>query len=260
MSSQEIPSQKILRISPQTVKHGFYGRKGGVSTDEYASLNTSLSQHDTKENIARNRLRIKEDLNAESIVYLKQIHSPLCLSISGPTKTPAEADALVTTVPGIAIAVQTADCAPVLFYGTNKNGDPVIGAAHAGWKGALTGVLEATIKAMQTFVADVSEIQAAVGPCINSKNYEVSKGFERPFLVQNQESAKFFKHGKNEKLMFDLPAYCAWRLANAGLRKIALSEYDTYAYPEDYFSHRRMTHEGREREGRQTSAICIQCD
>ena len=160
---------------------------------------------------------------------VKQIHSNKVIEITQPQQTWIESDATVTRTPNLPIGIITADCAPVLFYG-----DGVIGAAHAGWQGAVKGVLENTITAMD---CTPSSIQAFIGPCISQQSYEVSMGFEKPFMEQTPMAEQFFIGGKADKLHFDLAGYCAFRLATSGIKKIHIDGRDTLTNP-DFHSHR----------------------
>jgi YfiH family protein len=176
--------------------------------------------------------------------------------VNAPHKERPQADAQVTDVPGLAISILTADCAPVLFYGRNDKG-PVIGAAHAGWKGALGGVLDSTVYEMEEYGVKAKDIKAAIGPCISKRSYEVGQDFAAPFLNEDPENERFFMNGGAGKLMFDLPGYCAARLYNCGLTNVAITGIDTYANERDYFSFRRATHRKEPDYGRQISVIVI---
>ena len=195
------------------VAHGFFTREGGVSEGIYGSLNCAFSSGDNAEHVRENRARVAASLGIApgNIVTLRQVHSATTVKVVKPWDGEApEADALVTDKPGIGIAVLTADCAPVLFA-AEKHG--IVGAAHAGWKGAVFGVLDATVKAMTEMGVNPADITAAIGPCIGPQSYEVSEGFESPFLAQSMDSQKFFTPGAREgHLVFDLPGYVATRL------------------------------------------------
>lgn len=243
------------------VAHGFFGRRGGVSTGLYASLNCGPGSNDDPEAVKTNRARVAEILGAESgrLLSLHQIHSAECIAAKEPwSGERPKADSLVTNVPGLALSILTADCAPVLFHG-RAGAKPVIGAAHAGWKGAIGGVLENTVKKMTgEYGVDPVTIRAAVGPSIQKKSYEVSSDFYKNFIDQNEDNDRFFQQGRKEgHLMFDLPGYCAARLAGAGIENIQISEADTYADEAGYFSYRRTTHRQEKDYGRQISAIVI---
>jgi hypothetical protein len=245
------------------ITHGFYGRRGGVSAGIYTSLNCGPGSSDDQNAVTENRRRVAADLGApvDNLISLCQVHSPDCLVIIGPVGTGEErpkADAMATDVPGVALGVLTADCGPVLFEGVKPDGRPVIGAAHAGWGGAVKGVLESTLDRMIRLGAVPESIRAAVGPCIGPASYEVSAGFEAPFLAHDPESERFFKGARKEgHMMFDLPGYIAFRLANAGVGHITITGVDTYKEETDCFSYRRATHRGEGDYGRQVSAIVI---
>lgn len=244
------------------VFHAFFGRAGGVSGDIYASLNCGVGSADEPERVTENRRRIAASTGVapENFLTLHQIHSDKCVTVKEiwDMKDRPQADAFVTDVPGIALGILTADCAPVLFYGENAKGKPVVGAAHAGWGGALKGVLESTVKAMNALGAESAKIRACIGPCIGRASYEVTEEFSAPFLEQDEANEKFFAAGKRPShLMFDLAGYCASRLAGAGLRQVFIKDLDTYFNEEDFFSYRRSTHRQEKDYGRQASVICI---
>jgi polyphenol oxidase len=243
---------------PSTVTHGFYGRRGGVSTGLYESLNCSYQSNDFAEHIDENRLRVLKNLGGRDIRTLKQIHSDICLPVENSCMTGAEeGDALVTKTVGQAIGCLTADCAPVLFYGEDGQGAPVIGVAHAGWGGALKGVIEATIKSMIDLGADIKKIRAAIGPCLAQENYEVGAEFVERFVKEDEGTEELFTPKDSQKLLFNLPAYVEFRLKRSGVHHIALANIDTYANEGDYFSYRRATHRKEADYGRQISAIMI---
>lgn len=243
---------------PDTVGHGFFGRKGGISSGIYESLNCSYQSRDLAENIDENRLRVVTALGGNSLATLKQIHSDICLPIEKSCLTGIEeGDALVTKTPGQIIGCLTADCAPVLLYGEDMNGAPVIGAAHAGWGGALKGVLESTVKGMTGLGAAPNTIRAAIGPCLAQQSYEVDKDFSEPFVREDKEAQKFFQQQPKDKLKFDLQSYVQYRLIRAGIVRISMANIDTYSNEQDYFSYRRATHRGESDYGRQISAISI---
>lgn len=251
---------KFEDFFPDTVTHGFFGRQGGVSQGKYESLNCGLQSLDNPEHVAANRARVLKELGGNEISTLKQIHSPICLPIENSCMTGVEeGDALVTKTPGQVIGALAADCGPVLFYGTDETSAPIIGAAHAGWGGALRGVLESTIDAMVKLGANKPKIRAAIGPCIGQASYEVGVEFAAPFLADSPEAEKFFRAGGNDKLFFDLQGYITFRLKRAGIQLIVSANKDTYALKDEYFSYRRATHEGVKDYGRQISAICIRC-
>ncbi len=238
------------------ISYGFFGRKGGVSDGIYASLNASLASGDDIEAVKENRERIKKILDIKNLSTPYQVHSSDCMILTLPSDEKFLGDALVTSTPGVGIGILTADCGPVLFIADSPKG-PVIGAAHAGWGGAVKGVLENTIKKMIDEGAFIETIKAAVGPCIGPDSYEVSEGFQAPFFEEDRDSIMYFKPGAPDKLWFDLPAYIKFRLERAGIRDITLSGVDTYKEEEDYFSFRRATHNNEKDYGRELTVISI---
>lgn len=254
--------QVIEQFAAHDIAHGFFGRKGGVSTGVFDSLNCSLSSNDDRDTVFENRARVAAamDVPRTHLLATQQTHSPDCLFIDAPytLDTRPKCDAQVTTIPGLALGVLSGDCGPVLFYGRTRNGGPIIGVAHAGWGGALKGVLESTVMIMCDHGAELSTIAAAVGPCITKKSYEVSLGFEEPFLTRNPDDEVFF-HGSNkpDKLMFDLPGYIARRLSSCGVKNVILSDIDTVANAKDYFSYRRSCLQKQPQYGLQMSVIVI---
>lgn len=237
------------------VAHGFLGRRGGVSGGIHAGLNVGLGSDDDPAAVLENRERARDAvLPGASLVTLHQVHSADVVRVNAaiPLGERPEADALVTDRPGLLLGVLTADCVPVLLADGQAG---VIGAAHAGWKGALSGVTDATLAAMERLGADRSRIAAAIGPCIGRASYEVSEGFIEPFLADDAENARFFGAGKPGHLMFDIAAYVAARLAREGVGRIDLMDEDTYSQPTRFFSFRRSCHLGEPGYGRQISLI-----
>ena len=237
------------------ISHGFFGRRGGVSTGELASLNCGLGSGDDPALIAENRRRVADAvLPGAALTGVYQVHGDRCIIVddkSDLTERP-EADALATRTPGIILGILTADCVPVLFADRDAG---VIGAAHAGWKGALAGVTDATLTAMESLGASRANIAAAIGPCIARASYEVDDGFVQRFAADDPANERFFAAAKPGHAMFDIAAYVAARLAAAGVTRIAIGGQDTYAEAEDYFSYRRACHKGENSYGRQLSVI-----
>lgn len=234
------------------VRHGFFGRVGGVSTGVYASLNAGVGSNDDASAVAENRRRIAAGFGAERLVGVHQVHSPHAVFVDAPWRGERpQADALVTTTPGLALSVLTADCAPVLLADAEAG---VVGAAHAGWKGALGGVLEATVALMRDHGAKA--IAAAIGPCIHQQSYEVGPEFHARFVEADAAYARFFAPGAGHKRQFDLPGFCAQRLAALGVEAEIIAA-DTYALPHALFSHRRSVHAGESDYGRNCSAIAL---
>ncbi len=245
------------------VYHGFFGRQGGTSKGVYDSLNCGRGSDDNPANVSLNLQMIGNTIGLphDRIMTQHQIHSNVCAYVDAPwddNKARPEGDALVTDKAGLAIGVLTADCAPVLFLGTKEDGSPVIGAAHAGWKGAVGGVLDNTVKMMLGRGAVLSSLRACVGPCIAQGSYEVSEAFVDPFMNDDHDNERFFMAGTREgHLMFDLAGYCAARLARNGLKTVFIKDLDTYFNEEDFFSYRRATHRDEKDYGRQMSLIYI---
>jgi polyphenol oxidase len=241
------------------LRHGFFTRQGGVSGGIYASLNCGPGSRDDTANVAENRARVAEILGVkpDRLLSLSQQHSAEAVTVKKPwdgAKTP-EADAMVTSTPGLALGVLTADCAPVLFADGEAG---VIGAAHAGWRGALSGIVEATVKAMEKLGAAPERITAVIGPAISQKAYEVGSQYLEQFLAEEPGSGPFFvtDEGSGEP-HFDLPGYVGERLARAGVGQIADLGLCTYCEETRLFSYRRSQHHGEEDYGRQISAIVL---
>ena len=247
-------------LAEDDILHGFFTRNGGVSTGLYGSLNCGVGSKDKPESVIENRSRVAQtfDRQPENLLTLHQIHSDKCIIVDQPYNDRPQADALVTDKPGLVIGVLTADCGPVLFSGKAKDGRPIIGAAHAGWGGALKGILENTIMRMEELGLDKSTLKAVVGPCIGPATYEVSDSFRDPFVFQDIKNARFFVPAQRPgHLMFDLPAYCARRLLLAGVPHISGVARDTCAEDKAFFSFRRSTHCAEPDYGRQVSVILI---
>lgn len=240
------------------VRHGFFTRAGGVSEGPYASLNCSLSGKDRRESVLENRGRVARALGCEpaALVGATQVHGVAVATVTDPWR-PGDgpvADAMVTDRRGVALGIVTADCAPVLFADATAG---VIGAAHAGWRGAVAGVLEATLAAMVALGAAPGRVAAAVGPCIGQESYEVAADLRDAVLARDPADARFFRGGRPERWQFDLSGYCTARLAAAGVGKVAELSADTAAQPDRFFSHRRRTLAGGGPIGHQMSAIVL---
>lgn len=234
------------------VRHGFFGRQGGVSAGIYESLNAGTGSRDDPAAVAENRRRIAAAFGADALIGVHQVHSPEAVFATGPwAGERPHADALVSTTPGLVISVLTADCTPVLLADAEAG---VIGAAHAGWKGALAGVLETTVALMRARGARA--IAAAIGPTIHQASYEVGPEFEAAFLAQDSASARFFTPGPRGKAHFDLPGFCAARLEALGIVAEILP-HDTYAAPQLWHSCRRAAHRGEVDYGRNCAAIAL---
>lgn len=248
-------SAEVLRAGPlQQISHGFLGRQGGVSTGEMAGLNCGWGSGEHLAIIRENR-RLAADavLPGARIVSPHQIHSSDVVEAGEwPDDNRPPADAVVTNRSGILLGILTADCAPVLFADPQAG---VIAAAHAGWKGALSGVTDRTIEAMERLGAKRGRIAAAVGPCIAQRSYEVDHAFLERFTAADPANDHFFAEGPAGKPHFDLEAYVLARLGSAGIATVAALGEDTYGQPERFYSYRRATHRGEASYGRQISLI-----
>lgn len=241
------------------VSHGFFTRTGGVSEGLYGTLNCGIGSHDERIRVLENRARVARHLGAapDRLLTCHQVHSATALLVSEPWRVDAQpkADAIVTRTPRLALAALAADCAPVLFADANAG---VVAAAHAGWKGALGGIIEATLETMETAGARRSDIVAAVGPCISQTSYEVGPEFQRAFTAKQAEFGRYFRVPPgSQRPHFDLPGFIAQRLVDAGIAGIHLSGACTYADPNRFFSYRRTTHAREPDYGRQISAIML---
>jgi YfiH family protein len=240
------------------VRHGFFTRQGGVSTGIYAALNCGLGSNDDADHVAENRARAAASLGVgpADLVTCYQVHGIAVAEVEAPW-TPGNgprADALVTRRRGLALGILTADCTPVLLADP-KGG--VIGAAHAGWKGAKAGVTDAVIAAMERLGAEREDIVAAIGPTIGPASYEVGQGFQDAFLADIPDAAPFFATPAGGKPHFDLPGFVAARLAAQGVTVIGRINADTCTDPERFFSYRRSCHAAEPDYGRQLSAISL---
>jgi YfiH family protein len=247
---------EIIRAATlEGVPHGFLGRKGGVSKGICAGLNVGLGSGDERAAIEENRRRaIAAVAPGAELVTLHQIHSPIAIYAAAPWPDDARprADALVTDRPGLALGILTADCTPVLLADRAAG---VIAAVHAGWKGAVGGVVEATLGLMERHGADRGRIAAAIGPVIARKSYEVDEAFLRRFVETDPDNERFFVPGRQGHHQFDLEAYVLSRLAAAGVTRAEALGLDTYSNPDRFFSYRRATHKGEPIYGRQLSLI-----
>lgn len=248
---------EIITSDLLPVKHGFFTRRGGASSGIYAGLNCGTGSDDQAEIVAINRARVAEamDVSHDHLAAMYQIHSADVAIIRAPQEAGAprpRADALVTNTPGIALTVLTADCQPVLFADPEAR---VIGAAHAGWRGAFGGVLEATLDAMEAQGAQRGRVRAVIGPSISQAAYEVSQEFLDTFLAEDEANARFFANGKDGRYQFDLPSYGLTRLRAAGVAEARWTGHCTYADPERFYSFRRTTHRAEADYGRLIAAI-----
>jgi polyphenol oxidase len=237
--------------------HGFFTRLGGVSTGVYASLNGGVGSQDDPYSVAENRRRIAAHLCVDPAHLLLpyQIHSPKALIVNQAFAERPRCDALVTSVRGLGLGVTGADCGMVLFVDQEAR---VIAAAHTGWRGALAGVLEATLEAMETLGARRASTVAALGPAIAQKSYEVGTEFAKRFVAKSENHARFFvASNRAEHFLFDLPGFIAMRLRLAGIGSFEDSARDTYAEPENFYSYRRSVHKNEPDYGRQIAAIAL---
>ena len=241
------------------IRHAFFTRDGGVSDGIYESLNGGVGSKDVASNVAENRARMARQLDVTPGHFITafQIHSPEVVIADAPwtTETRPKADAIVTGTPGLAIGVTTADCGPILFADTEAR---VIGAVHAGWRGAFTGVIEGTIAAMEKLGADRHRMTAALGPMIRQASYEVGQDFVDRFLQAEQDNARFFAPAAREAhAMFDLAGYIAARLQRNGVDTIDDLRLCTYADPSRFYSYRRSVHRAEPDYGRHVNAIVL---
>jgi polyphenol oxidase len=240
------------------LRHAFFTRRGGVSEGLYASLNGGLGSSDDPTRVRENRRLMEEELEIApgTLISVHQVHSPDAVIVESPwSGDRPKADGMVTRVPGLALAVTTADCGPVLFADPNAG---VIGAAHAGWRGALTGVLEATIARMEESGAARCRIVAVLGPTISGPAYEVGSDLMTRFIDADPANERFFTaNGRPSHAQFDLPAYIGARLSACGIGEVAALGRCTYTEEEHFFSFRRTTHRGEADYGRLISAITL---
>lgn len=241
------------------IRHAFFTRAGGVSSGIYATLNGGIASKDVAAHVVENRARMAKTLGVapENLVNAYQIHSPDVVVAENPWGSSArpKADAIVTRIPGLAIAVSTADCGPVLFADEKAR---VIGAAHAGWRGAFGGVIEATLAEMEKLGARRDNIITALGPMIRQPNYEVSGEFFATFIAATKDNERYFQNGaRPDHYMFDLPGYIATRLKAAGVHAIEDCGLCTYAEPDRFYSYRRSQHRHEGDYGRHMNAIVL---
>ncbi len=242
----------------KNIQHGFYGSEGGVSTETYHSLNIANYVGDDPKHVLQNRQRIADDCNEpiDHLCQLTQIHGNDVLTITKPLPdTLSKGDAMVTDRPNIVLGIQTADCAPILFSDPINN---IIGAAHAGWKGALGQIGRHTIDAMCALGADKNHITAAIGPCIQQPHYEVDQNFFIKFCDQHENAEQFFMSSTRlDHYLFDLSGFVKHDLKQYGIDQVDALQIDTYPNDSPYFSHRYNTHHNLGMGGRQISAICL---
>lgn len=241
-------------LSP--VRHGFFTRAGGASSGVFAGLNCGTGSSDQTEIVAINRARVAHAMGVEShrLVGVHQVHSADAVHVSAPFEIQPKADGMVTRTPGLALSVLTADCQPVLFADTQSG---VIGAAHAGWKGAQAGILESTINAMIDEGAKRDQIHAVIGPTISQRAYEVGPEFFDDFMDADPENARFFANGAGDRMHFDLPGYGLARLRAAGIASAEWTRHCTYSDEQRFYSYRRSVHEKAPDYGRLIATIAL---
>ena len=236
------------------VAHGFFTRVGGASTGIFAGLNCGGGSSDQAEVVSMNRARVAAEMGVDpnALIGVHQVHSADVVTVDGPTEARPKADAVVTATPGIALGILTADCQPVLFADRAAG---VIGAAHAGWRGVLDGVLEATVEAMEILGATREGIRAVIGPAIGQRSYEVGQEFLERFMDEDPDHGRFFVNGADGKYLFDLTGFGLSRLRAAGVADAEWTGHCTYSDESRFYSYRRATHRGEADYGRLISAI-----
>ncbi len=252
-----LTTDSLAKIS--NIRHAFFTRQGGVSDGIYASLNTGLGSDDASQAVTENRRRIAAvfDLPANALNTVYQVHGRTVAQVEGPWTdgTPPQADGMVTRCPGVALGILSADCTPVLFADADAG---IVGAAHAGWKGALSGILQATVEAMEALGANRLAIAACVGPTIAQQSYEVGPEFPAPFLAADSANEGFFVPSTRDgHFMFDLPGYAVQILTSLEIGAVDNLARDTCAEEEHFFSYRRATKRSEPDYGRCLSAIAI---
>ncbi len=238
------------------LRHGFFTRAGGASSGVFAGLNCGQGSSDQREIVAINRSRVAEAMGVaqDHLLGVHQVHSATAITVTAPQAEKPKADALVTATPGLALSVLSADCQPVLFADAKAG---VIGAAHAGWRGALDGVLHATVDAMVALGAARPDITAVIGPCISQRAYEVGPEFFEDFIAEDQAYARYFANGDGDRMLFDLPGFGLNRLRAAGVGHAEWTHHCTYSDPARFYSYRRSTHAKEADYGRLISAITL---
>ncbi|WP_120501713.1 peptidoglycan editing factor PgeF [Roseovarius sp. EL26] len=236
------------------LRHGFFTRKGGASSGVFAGLNCGQGSSDQDDIVTVNRARVAAAMGVElsNLTTLYQVHSATVEVIDAPLTNRPKADAMVTATPGLTLGILTADCQPVLFADPQAG---VIGAAHAGWRGAVDGVLEATIDAMETLGAKRDQITAVIGPSISQAAYEVGPEFFETFIDNDPQNSRFFTNGKNGHYQFDLTGFGLHRLRESGVAHAEWIRHCTYSDPDRFYSYRRATHAKEADYGRLISAI-----
>ena len=247
---------EILTSDALPVKHGFFTRRGGASSGVFAGLNCGQGSSDQSEIVAINRARVADAMGVapNHLLGVHQIHSATAVPVTETYAEKPRADALVTATPGLALSVLSADCQPVLFADAEAG---VIGAAHAGWRGALEGVLHATVDAMETLGAKRENIAAVIGPSISQRAYEVGPEFMDSFMAEDPNYARYFINGEGDRMLFDLPGFGLNRLRAAGVGHAEWTRHCTFSDPERFYSYRRTTHAKEADYGRLIAAITL---
>jgi polyphenol oxidase len=245
---------EILTSDALACRHGFFTRKGGASSGIFAGLNCGTGSSDQAEIVAINRARVTEAMGVtpDALVTVHQVHSARAIAVTGPMTLRPEADAMVTATPGLLLAVLTADCQPVLFHDPDAR---VIGAAHAGWRGTVDGVLEATLDAMEAIGARRATTRAVIGPTISQAAYEVGPEFLDRLRDEDPASLRYFANGTGDRMLFDLPGYGLHRLRSAGVGHAEWTGHCTYRDAARFYSYRRTTHAGEVDYGRLIATI-----
>ena len=246
--------EMITSTALSPLRHGFFTRRGGASSGIFHGLNCGPGSSDLSEVVAINRARVSAamDVAPDHLLTLHQTHSADVVTVTAPFTTRPKADAMVTATPGLVLGVLSADCQPVLFADAMAG---VIGAAHAGWRGAKDGVLEATVAAMERLGATRANISAVIGPTISQPAYEVGVEFFDGFLADDPQSARFFMKGAADRYLFDLPAFGLHQLRSLGIGHAEWTRHCTYTDADRFFSYRRTTHLGEADYGRLISVI-----
>jgi hypothetical protein len=234
------------------LRHGFFTRRGGASSGIFEGLNCGTGSSDQREAVEINRARVAAAMDVDALAGVHQVHSADAVAVTAATSDRPKADALVTGTPGVALTILTADCQPVLFADREAG---VIGAAHAGWRGALDGILEATLASMEALGAARENTVAVIGPSISQRAYEVGPEFFEDFVAQDAGNTRFFANGEGDRYMFDLPALGLHKLREAGVGHAEWTGHCTYSDPARFYSYRRTTHQGEADYGRLIAAI-----
>ena len=247
---------EILTSDALSVKHGFFTRRGGASSGVFAGLNCGQGSSDQAEIVAINRGRVADAMGVahDHLLGVHQIHSATAIPVTEPYAEKPRADALVTATKGLALSVLSADCQPVLFADADAG---VIGAAHAGWRGALDGVLHATVDAMEALGAKRENITAIIGPSISQRAYEVGPEFMDSFMAEDPDYARYFINGEGDRMLFDLPGFGLNRLRAAGVGQAEWTRHCTFSDAERFYSYRRTTHAKEADYGRLIAAITL---